>query len=255
MTTTDIILIAVLILVGSAVLGLVIGRASRGLVQRRLYAGTGLQAWTPGTGLQAWTETAKQLSWSDRFHLAQANNRGRAAGPELAALGARRGRVMLAAVERNSTLRSSRRMRRFYRFWVVFAVLMMAFSVWVLTGDDTSWVKWVALAVWPVASALIAAEPWQQQRSAGGSNAPSTATRRWPHNKKGTPSRTMTRGSAVHVPAAPPVSSGEPGATDLHAGPGVAHGPRLRPPSGSGAARLSTRAGRHLHLPTAPWRL
>lgn len=136
-----------------AVLGSVgLGLALRGPVQRGLYA---------GTGLAEWTTAAKRLSWSDRLHLARANNRGRAAKPELAALGARRGRVMLAALERLATSTS---MRWLVRLAILFGVLQLAFNVWLLLGDDALWISWVTLAVWPVVIAVFATMPWQQRR-------------------------------------------------------------------------------------------
>jgi len=151
MTTEGLIIliaVAVVVLIGSVGIGL----ALRGPVQRRLYA---------GTGLESCTTAAKRLPWSDRLHLARANDRGRAAKPELACAGAWRGRVMLAAIERQSTLTS---MRWLYRVAILIPVLQLALNVWILTGDDTSRIAWVTLGVWPVAIALIAVQPWQQRR-------------------------------------------------------------------------------------------
>lgn len=150
-TTTLIILIVVFVVLLPLV-GVGVGLALRGRVQRRLYS---------GTGLPEWTMEAKRLSWSDRIHLARANDRGQAARPELAGTAARRGRVMIATIERYSTLKSQRWL---LRAGLVIVVLQLALNVWMLTRDDTSWINWATLVVWPLAIVLFATVPWQQRR-------------------------------------------------------------------------------------------
>lgn len=136
----------------SVLLGLGIGLAARDRVQRGTYA---------GTGLAEWTEQARRLPWADRWHLARANDRGRRARPELAATAARRGRVVLAVVGRQSSLPV---LRWSLRLAVAVTAVQLGLDVRVLTRDDPSWISWVTLPVWLVALALLAVVPVQRRR-------------------------------------------------------------------------------------------
>lgn len=150
MTTVGFLIVTMVLVLA---VSLLVGFALRGRVQRNLYA---------GTGLPEWNQTAKTLSWSDRWHLARANGRGRAARPELASMGAQRARAALAALERYS---ASESLRWILRLGVLFAVAQLALNVWLLMDEETSsWWNVFSLVLWPVAIVLFLVDPWYRRR-------------------------------------------------------------------------------------------
>lgn len=145
---------AVVVIVAAVVVLVSLGAALA--VQRPLQ-----RRWFRGTGFEEWRATARRLPWRDRVRLERANSRGRAASPALADLAARRGRVMMAIIERMQT---GRRSRWLYRIMAVFgAVLFLANLVLVLAGGGNG-STWFTVVVWGLVTPMYAAMPRFQRR-------------------------------------------------------------------------------------------
>lgn len=105
----------------------------------------------PDTGLKEWRATARRLSWSGRWRIYRAVNRGRVVVPRLAPLAVQRARMVLAVVD---TMR-----RRRYLWWLfgvqtIVIALLLADAV-ILRGraheddpPDMFWLYPVGFAVY-----------------------------------------------------------------------------------------------------------
>lgn len=121
----------------------------------------------PMPAVTQWAVLAGQLRPFDRRHVARANNRGRAARPELAAAAALRGRAMLAAAERVPGMTPT-----YSRFQapvsiglgIGFAVLLCTVNLWVVTVTDATWKNWLVFAACPLIVALSVGGPRRQDQ-------------------------------------------------------------------------------------------